>query len=550
MIRTHVVLSAAMPEPKDAEPSALSGIENFDIFTILRDHPIPDSYSSPHKIQSYLEATQLEINRIDFEIAHLQEKRASIQRCAEACGAFNAPVRYLPDDVLLEIFQHLSSGVAICNGKNRRPFKVSTSLSSFIAVCHRWRTVILSGKALWTNIRYTEIACKLISDQAGEEAVRFYLSLSGKYPLSVYIEDDMPKMRSREIMQHLIRESHRISDFSFEGFSPLLSSLLRPHGSIIFPVLKKLNLRMRGAPISRSPGFQDAPLLEEVILRSVSAQHISLPWSKIHRLAIDDLPILSILNDIPRFTSLVDLRLTLRFPMSRIDEEEYDRMYGFEIPFLQHLTLVLPPQCSECDPEYKAHVPANRLFRVITCRSLKTLTLKEDESAHDTHKGSDGKTHFQFNGTAFLEFLSCCQHLDALSLSRLCIDEGELLDILLYTPSISSFTFIEANTYEIPLKYPIFRIHSSLLCQPLSRGKNRSLSSTHLDLETTIVGIDHVLPMWDMVESRWKKISPQTISPLQYLRVVGLGDVYVGNSSIDAVVTHFKKEYGLQIVVI
>ncbi|KDQ49232.1 hypothetical protein JAAARDRAFT_115133, partial [Jaapia argillacea MUCL 33604] len=109
------------------------------------------NYTSPPRIhvpsaisESQREADTLEvqIRELRVQLQILEERRDVVQGRCFNLKSLSAPIRRLPSDVLLEIFNHtLSYG---CSNTMYEPFPVLLT-----HVCSYWRHLALSTPTLW-----------------------------------------------------------------------------------------------------------------------------------------------------------------------------------------------------------------------------------------------------------------------------------------------------------------------------------------------------------------------------------------------------------------
>ncbi|KAF9042214.1 hypothetical protein BJ165DRAFT_1529657 [Panaeolus papilionaceus] len=87
-----------------------------------------------------------DLQTLDKEIQTLQRKRDVVKNGLWAFDCILAPIRHLPDDVLVDIFCH-----CIPTTRNARPF-VSEAPLLLTLVCKKWRTITMSAPRLWTTL--------------------------------------------------------------------------------------------------------------------------------------------------------------------------------------------------------------------------------------------------------------------------------------------------------------------------------------------------------------------------------------------------------------
>ncbi|KAF8906398.1 hypothetical protein CPB85DRAFT_1202237, partial [Mucidula mucida] len=89
-----------------------------------------------------LKAMETDIVSVTEHIQRLERHRARLQCDLSALSSSLAPVRTLPQDVLLEVFTCLVRD----HGSTSKPEAAPWVL---LKVCHQWRQVALSSPSLW-----------------------------------------------------------------------------------------------------------------------------------------------------------------------------------------------------------------------------------------------------------------------------------------------------------------------------------------------------------------------------------------------------------------
>ncbi|KAK0436301.1 uncharacterized protein EV420DRAFT_241876 [Desarmillaria tabescens] len=204
-----------------------------------------------------------------------------------------APIRRLPNDVLLRIFQ-MSTGVGVKPDVKTIPWVLGY-------VCHHWRALSRSSHSLWTDICLASLRYSNLS--SGQRSLRNrLLSLSGDSPLKITInminpfKADIPHRpvfpsddRDR-ILEDITRHSHRYSRITLiiggpvstaQNFScrlPLLRSLFLAVFDINNPRICRL--------FSSAPLLQDVNFVGPIVMWREFARVVSL--SQLVRLTVHD----------------------------------------------------------------------------------------------------------------------------------------------------------------------------------------------------------------------------------------------------------------------
>ncbi|KAL0576983.1 hypothetical protein V5O48_004993 [Marasmius crinis-equi] len=91
-----------------------------------------------------LESYQVEVNKLKATILTLEAIQTGLRQTTEKYQAFLAPIRRLPDDILLEIFGHY------CQTNELRSGRLPAA-STLASVCHHWRQATISAPTLWSS---------------------------------------------------------------------------------------------------------------------------------------------------------------------------------------------------------------------------------------------------------------------------------------------------------------------------------------------------------------------------------------------------------------
>ncbi len=234
--------------------------------------------------QLQLQATSLNAYRL------LHERDLAVQDLKNHKSIF-APIRRLPNDVLLHIFQ-MSIAARVIPDVRATPWVLGY-------ICHHWRAVSRSSRSLWTNISVMNTRSSYISS-GQRNLCKYLLSLSGDSPLNICTEilrSQFTVLLHRLLSSHGDRDivwedlavhSHRWSHMSlsikgpvsaFENFScnlPLLRSL-----TLLTPDLTNPHI---GRLFSSAPLLQDLTFTGTIVLWRELAR--AMPLSQLVRLAV------------------------------------------------------------------------------------------------------------------------------------------------------------------------------------------------------------------------------------------------------------------------
>jgi hypothetical protein len=213
--------------------------------------------------------------------SHVTESK--LVKIIEAYTALLSPVRYLPSEILHEIFLHYA-------GNPNPNVSIATMPWRLGHISHRWRKIALSLPSLWDNIpeidilltkpkrSYVRALICLIQRSGMSPTLKFnlfyrfcYVPSRRNVPKSPIIEEIM--LHSERIQQLRIEVNNTTMEL-FQGFKGRLPNLriLR----VYFETKEDLNLDL----------FETAPALRQVAIRgeyhvSSATVKVLLPWSQI-----------------------------------------------------------------------------------------------------------------------------------------------------------------------------------------------------------------------------------------------------------------------------
>ncbi|KAF7348269.1 hypothetical protein MSAN_01780500 [Mycena sanguinolenta] len=231
-----------------------------------------------------------EIARIDAQIAEmelalaqLKEKRGLLQQPINAHRALISPMRFIPQDFLLEIF-------LACLPTRHNPLIDYNEAPLLLGrICRQWRSVAYSAPVLWSLIhipavKYFATPPKIRSRL--EKIVEAWLERSAGCPLSVSVHDFAN--HSSPLLPQLAGISRRLRSLTLAGDADLMSPLLRL-GPEDLPLLKTIRVKtMTGQ--TPSTNILHVPTLEDVALCSTTLRDplsLPLPWSQLTNLRLE-----------------------------------------------------------------------------------------------------------------------------------------------------------------------------------------------------------------------------------------------------------------------
>ncbi|KAJ7753741.1 hypothetical protein B0H16DRAFT_761934 [Mycena metata] len=411
----------------------------------------------------------VEIAKVQAILTRMSEDRSILQYHADGCGSVSAPIRRLPDDMLLEIF-HLCSPLQQPTyyddwkeyhkedpmSKLQRATPRYRYLLQLAQVCASWRGLIMDSPALWAKIEtdFTHLVTR--KEYGASEPIlaveifavsRVFLGRSAIAPLQI-------QLRSRHfgllpygpVLDCMVQQSHRWTHAKIWADSPSedFAAFASVRGNL--PVLENLhvsNLR------DDCNFFEFAPRLTELTLEEPIAPHPKLPWGQIQTLSYAQLysdelnDALSHLSRCPQLTSLAFLRLYISDGVDPV---------------------ILPPLISDIgslafgfilESHHHTESPiVSELLGCFTLRRAHTLRFETEESP------------LPWSHTAFLALCSRSSLHDTLrtlEIDNLTISGAQLLECLSALPRLEALSISDPNHYpSSPEKF--------LITDPLLRG--------------------------------------------------------------------------------
>ncbi|KAJ6485843.1 hypothetical protein C8R45DRAFT_998107 [Mycena sanguinolenta] len=232
-----------------------------------------------------------QIEEMEFTVTQLKERRALLQKPVDAHKALISPVRFIPRDVLLEIFFHClpSEHNALID-----PAEAPLILGH---ICRHWRSVAYSTPLLWSSIHippldYLNTPPHILSEL--DRIIEAWLERSATCPLSVSFYDFVNRVDERNpnlnhpVIPQLLAVSRRLRSLTLAGDAQCLHPLLLL-GPEDMPLLKRIGIK----PLSNqtiATNILEIPTFEDVALCISSLddpRSLPLPWSQLRRLRLE-----------------------------------------------------------------------------------------------------------------------------------------------------------------------------------------------------------------------------------------------------------------------
>ncbi|KAJ7753800.1 hypothetical protein B0H16DRAFT_1459273 [Mycena metata] len=316
-------------------------LERAELQTILRSN----GRCTPSDALNYgrqIAPTLAKVAEYDVEIAKLQAiltrmggDRSVLQYHADACDSVSAPIRRLPNEMLLEIFDSCSPLQHPTyyddwkeyhneepSSKIQRPTPRYRYLLQLAQVCASWHGLIMGLPALWAKI---EVDFTSLISQTNSKPIlaaeilaisRVFLERSGIAPLEIHFRGhDFGHVPYGSVLGLMARQSNR---WTHVQIWPHYNSKTVDNFAVLASIRGNLRL-LRSLHISNLPDdcnfFEMAPRLTELTLEEPIAPHPKLPWGQIHTLSYAQLfsdelgTALSHLSCCPQLVKLAILRL-------------------------------------------------------------------------------------------------------------------------------------------------------------------------------------------------------------------------------------------------
>lgn len=225
-------------------------------------------------VQDALEKMRTRIRDIDEEVARLQKERAQSERSLYHYSALSSHIRYLPAEILLEIFKSCEDHYDVLD--------VTTGPWSFERVCRQWRSVIVPCSGIWSSFSVDPVystRCYMDYVRPLDEALR----RARQHNLSIIILPAEHCELEELIIQIIVSHSSRWHDILLCMSHTSLPSLAQAKGHL--QSLRQFQLDIYDPnPMDEIPpgGFdflQNAPQLRELDIQGVTdLTAMDIPW--------------------------------------------------------------------------------------------------------------------------------------------------------------------------------------------------------------------------------------------------------------------------------
>ncbi|KAF7783375.1 hypothetical protein Agabi119p4_1399 [Agaricus bisporus var. burnettii] len=273
---------------------------------------------------SFVTAT---VARLDCEIERLNDHRASLLR---RLNHIQPTTRTLPPETLALIFHHA------LHARQTTPLLLG-------AVCSHWHAVAWSTPLLWTTI--DPLPIRRNAQPSDAALLRLYFRNARALPVSLHIKLDRLSSSPSAASEDILRAVFSENSVSIGALVCTSKSSLRQRWAMLapklarspFPNLKRLEINLRGAPLSRfdTPMFTYAPRLSTVLFSGYHLPHDHF-CDQITVLDLSSLPVSQCLESLVRCPNLVDFRCTSPRPSHKpVDSVMSKHRPPYTFPHLQ-----------------------------------------------------------------------------------------------------------------------------------------------------------------------------------------------------------------------
>ena len=225
---------------------------------------------------------------VEEEIAELQskpvsqQKRHRLSKCTELLRIHNAalsPIRWVPTEVLEQIFQHCTWQCT--PGRTSHWRELPWAISQ---VCRTWREITLNLPFLWNRLPIHLGDGTAAHLDALATFLKAILARSLKAPLYLYMYAPFKEYDWHPLINVLAPHSKRVEELTIESSTITMRAFQVFKGGL--PSLRKITLtkvsrRNHGSSALLIDLFEHAPLLREVTLVGLYTHELMLPWPQL-----------------------------------------------------------------------------------------------------------------------------------------------------------------------------------------------------------------------------------------------------------------------------
>ncbi|KAF8142198.1 hypothetical protein K438DRAFT_2030214 [Mycena galopus ATCC 62051] len=254
--------------------------------------------------QSVVDRTPLELDRYVDEIRALEERLAALkldrdllQSYSDGCRSAFSPIRQLPTELLVEIFDLCSPpGTDVISGITTPTEEQDRLARNYLLqvsqVCSRWHGIVMGTPRLWSTITFDSgvwVQSSIYWERL-LDLVEVSLKRGQKYPLTLRIAVDPYHYAERRILEILSRSSARWRNISLRIHPQSMTDLFDAKGNL--PLLENLELSSTSNTdsLSTSDIFSIAPRLKSITFTGPGwpFNASAFPWSQLSHAKFDN----------------------------------------------------------------------------------------------------------------------------------------------------------------------------------------------------------------------------------------------------------------------
>ncbi|KAF8815372.1 hypothetical protein BYT27DRAFT_7249259 [Phlegmacium glaucopus] len=241
----------------------------------------PPSDSERAAVCDVLAVVQEEIVQLQRKTTFSHQRRQRLSLCTEILRVHNAvlsPVRWLPPEILEQIFRHCTW--QFTPGQNGHWRELPWAISQ---VCQTWRAVALNLPFLWNRLPIHLRDNTRANLDALATFLEGLLARSRNAPLYLYVYAPFKEYDWHPLINVLVPHSERMEELAIESSTITVNAFQKIKGRL--PLLRKLTLSKVSQPRHANAMiidiFQHAPLLREVTLIRIYLYELMIPWPQL-----------------------------------------------------------------------------------------------------------------------------------------------------------------------------------------------------------------------------------------------------------------------------
>ncbi|KAJ7658611.1 hypothetical protein DFH06DRAFT_1130901 [Mycena polygramma] len=271
-------------------PDVRARAEARQLYRMLRSNVVPpDSIALSMAASDALRQYDAEVYRAANLFATLRSKRAAIASYEARCHSLCAPIRRLPPELLVEIFEFCSlpgkervENVSLVEVELRRLAKYD--LLVLAQVSSHWHTIAMNTPRLWSTILcdtslWTLPSAKPLADTC-LSLLKTSLRRGENHPLMIELEAMRPMLQDshqQAFMSLLSEHSSRWRKLTLWSGGDVTKYMMGAKGNL--GRLEQLHLRTTR---TRANIFRVAPRLKEFTFVGLLSDLPEIPWDQIH----------------------------------------------------------------------------------------------------------------------------------------------------------------------------------------------------------------------------------------------------------------------------